>query len=68
LAAKRFVNDTSKNFISKNSVEISKIFDWFSSDFKKYGSIIDFLNRYSTIKIDSNAKIKYKSYNWNLNE
>jgi hypothetical protein len=68
LAAKLFVNDTSKNFISKNSVEISKIFDWFSSDFKKYGSIIDFLNRYSTIKIDSNAKIKYKSYNWNLNE
>ncbi|OBX25231.1 hypothetical protein A9996_10910 [Gelidibacter algens] len=67
-AAKHFVNDTSKNSISKDSVEISKIFDWFSGDFKKQGTIIDFLNTYSTIKIDINAKVKYKSYNWNLNE
>jgi len=67
-AAKRFVNDASKNSISKDSVEISKIFDWFSGDFKKYGTIIDFLNTYSTVKIDRNAKVKYKSYNWNLNE
>jgi hypothetical protein len=65
-AAKHFVNDASKNSISKETIEISKIFNWFSSDFKKYGTIIAFLNTYSTVKIDSNAKIKYKSYNWNL--
>ncbi len=68
VAAHRFVNDTSKNTISKDAVEISKIFDWFSSDFKSYGSIIDFLNNYSTIKINKNAKVKYKDYNWNLNK
>ena len=66
--AKQFVNDASKNTISKDEVEISKIFDWFSSDFKKQGSIIDFLNTYSTVEIDKNAKVKYKTYNWSLNE
>ncbi|MBP1841296.1 DUF547 domain-containing protein [Formosa algae] len=68
VAARHFVNDTSKNTISKDAVEISKIFDWFSGDFKSYGSIIDFLNSYSTIKINANAKVKYKDYNWSLNK
>lgn len=67
-AAKNFVNDPSKNSISKDSIEISKIFSWFSGDFEEQGSIIDFLNTFSTIKIDKNAKVRYKSYNWNLNE
>ncbi|WP_159023093.1 DUF547 domain-containing protein [Formosa sp. L2A11] len=68
VAATQFVNDTSKNTISKDKVEVSKIFDWFSSDFKKQGSVVDFLNTYSTIKIDSKAKVKYRDYNWNLND
>ena len=67
-SAKRFVNDTSKNTTSKDKIEISKIFDWFSGDFEKQGSLIDFINKYSTVKIDKNAKIKYKTYNWSLNE
>jgi len=44
------------------------IFDWFSGDFKTNGTLIDFLNKYSSIKINKNAKVKYKEYNWNLNE
>ncbi|MBE0393840.1 hypothetical protein BJQ96_03713 [Flavobacterium sp. PL0002] len=67
-ASKRFINDKSKNTITANKVEISKIFDWFEGDFKKKGSVIDFLNQYSTTKINSNAKISYKDYNWSLNE
>jgi len=66
--AKNFINDKSKNTITSNKVEISKIFDWFSGDFKKKGTVIDFLNQYSSIKINSNAKISYKEYNWTLNE
>ncbi|MGO4817653.1 DUF547 domain-containing protein [Flavobacterium sp. W22_SRS_FP1] len=66
--AKNFINDKSKNTIASNKVEISKIFDWFSGDFKKKGTVIDFLNQYSSIKINSNAKISYKEYNWTLND
>jgi hypothetical protein len=66
--AKNFINDKSKNTITSNKVEISKIFDWFSGDFKKKGTVIDFLNQYSSIKINSNAKISYKEYNWTLND
>lgn len=67
-AAKDFLADKTKNNITKDKLIISKIFDWFSGDFKKEGSIIDFLNQYSTVKINPKAKISYKEYNWNLNE
>ncbi|MFH6959564.1 DUF547 domain-containing protein [Flavobacterium aquidurense] len=67
-AAKSFIADKTKNTITKDKVVISKIFDWFSGDFKKKGSVIDFLNQYSTLKINPNAKISYKEYNWKLNE
>jgi hypothetical protein len=65
---KSFINDKSKNTITANKVEISKIFDWFSGDFKNKGTVIDFLNQYSSIKINSKAKLGYKEYNWALNE
>jgi hypothetical protein len=66
--AKSFINDKTKNSITTNRVEISKIFDWFSGDFKKNGTLIAFLNKYSTTTINSKAKISYKEYNWSLNE
>lgn len=67
-AAKSFINDKTKNTITAEKVEISSIFDWFSGDFTKKGNLIDFLNKYSSVKINSNAKINHKEYNWNLNE
>ena len=67
-AAKSFINDKTKNNITANNIEISSIFDWFTSDFKKKGTLIDFLNKYSSVKINAKAKISYKEYNWNLNE
>jgi hypothetical protein len=66
--SKSFINDKTKNSITANKIEISKIFDWFAGDFKRKGSIIDFLNQYSIVKISSKAKITYKDYNWSLNE
>ena len=47
---------------------ISKIFDWFSKDFTKNGSLIDFLNLYTEVNISPNAKKRYKDYNWALND
>ncbi len=66
--ARRFVNDPTKNKIATNSIQISKIFKWFSGDFEKNGPLIDFLNKYSDTQIDANASIDYLEYNWGLNE
>ena len=62
-----FINDTSKNKLSKKKIQISSIFDWFKDDFTKDGSVIDYLNKYSTTKINPNAKISYLKYDWTLN-
>lgn len=66
--ATSFVNDKTKNNITASEIKISEIFNWFGGDFKtKKTSVIDFINKYSTVKIDKNAKIKYLNYNWSLN-
>lgn len=68
IATKDFLSDASKNELSENSIKLSKIFKWFSKDFKTDGSLIDFLNQYSEITINENAKKSYKDYSWDLNQ
>ena len=68
MTTKAFLADQSKNIITSDKIEISKIFDWFSDDFKSKGSIIDFINTYSEIKVNRKAKKKYMNYSWSLNE
>lgn len=62
--AKAFING-SKNEISANKIAISKIFEWYAEDFGS--SVIDFINKYSTTKVDGSATVEYKEYNWDLN-
>ena len=68
LATKAFLNDSNRNEISENNIKLSKIFQWFAKDFKQNGTLIDFLNTYSTITISAKAKKSFKDYNWDLNE
>ena len=65
-ATKEFLNDSERNSISQNNIELSKIFKWFSKDFEQNGSLINFLNLYSDIKISDKAKKSFKD--WDLNE
>lgn len=67
-AAKSFLGDKNKNEITADRIVISKIFDWFTGDFKKSGTLIDFLNKYAPLKINATAKILYKDYIWTLNK
>jgi hypothetical protein len=67
-AAKNFVNDPSKNQIMAEKILVSKIFDWYQGDFSRNGTVIDFLNQYSSIKIQPTATISYLNYDWSLNE
>ena len=69
LVTKRFINDTSKNSLSENEIKVSEIFNWFSNDFKtKSGSVIAFINKYTTVIINEESKVSFMEYNWNLNE
>ena len=67
-ASREFLADSTKNELTTDAVELSKIFKWFAKDFKQEGSLIDFLNRYSDITIASDSKISFKDYNWGLND
>ena len=63
-----FINDPKRNNIDTDKIILSKIFSWFAKDFKKEGSLITFLNKYATIKINENAKKSFMTYDWRLNE
>ncbi|MDO6760924.1 DUF547 domain-containing protein [Tamlana sp. 2_MG-2023] len=67
-AARTFINDSAKNSISKEQLELSKIFQWFTKDFKHGSSLIDYLNQFSNVHISAKAKTHYKDYIWDLNE
>lgn len=63
-----FINNKSKNQISKSTATISKIFNWFEGDFKESGGVVKFINKYSDIKMTEETKISYLDYDWNLND
>ncbi|WCL47541.1 DUF547 domain-containing protein [Leptospira sp. GIMC2001] len=67
----KFLSETSKNRLdkSKNTIYLSKIFDWFKGDFeKKSGSVLAFVRTGFPEKIPDQIKIEYTDYDWTLNE
>ena len=68
-AAKEFIN-SDKNEISPSNSKISALFKWYIKDFKvnKEIDLINFINQYSSIKMNPDAKVMFKKYNWDLND
>ncbi|WP_066221637.1 DUF547 domain-containing protein [Formosa haliotis] len=66
-AAVNFIN-SDKNQLTAGTIKLSKIFKWFSKDFKTKGSLIQFINTYAKHPINADEHIGYLSYNWDLNE
>lgn len=66
-AAKRYIN-SNENRIEKGNVKLSRIFKWFSDDFKTNGNVLDFINLYTENKVSNKENYKYLDYNWSLNE
>ncbi len=64
---KDFINDTTKNKISLDKVEVSKMFEWYQEDFTIKQSLVDYLNKYSDVQINDGAEVFYLDYDWNLN-
>lgn len=69
-ATKTFINDPKRNYITPTKIELSKIFAWFDKDFlvNNTGSIIQYINRYSDVKISQKTSKRFMNYNWDLNE
>lgn len=63
-----FINDSTKNKISSDKVQISKVFEWYKEDFTYKTKLIEYLNKYSTSKANDNAQISYLDYDWSLND
>ena len=70
--ASAFINDPSKNRLERNTLYVSKIFDWFEEDFN--GDVTGFILQYAKgglkKELESNkgyVGIKYLDYDWSLN-
>jgi hypothetical protein len=64
-----FINDETKNVINENSAKLSKLFKWFSGDFKNNApSVVAYINKYSDTKLSEDADIEYAEYSWELND
>ncbi len=59
-----FINNQQYNRIHPDSVQVSRIFDWYRKDF---GDLKAYLNRYSNTKINADTRIAYRDYDWALN-
>lgn len=67
-AARRFLADESRNKLSAESVQLSKIFSWYRLDFRKVDkSIVGYINRYAPTPVNKDASVEYLDYDWNLN-
>lgn len=83
-AARAFINDNRNVTLDEagKKIVLSKIFDWYASDFKDYlaahghqdATVVDYLKLYSTperrqvLEKLSGAKVSYYDYDWGLNE
>ncbi len=64
----RFVNDSTKNKLARDQIQISRIFNWFSGDFTDTTTLSGYINRYSKVALEDDVQIGYMPYNWSLNE
>ncbi len=67
---KRAINNPSLVQIDmhEKKVIVSKIFEWYKSDFTKNQSLIEYLNQYRDQKIPDGFAVAYQEYDWNLND
>jgi hypothetical protein len=64
-----FLNNPTKNKIGKTEAKLSKYFDWYKGDWGDNGqSVAKWVNKYSTTKMNEDAKVEYLDYNWSLNK
>ena len=69
MQTKMALNDPNFLKVDGKNVELSKIFDWYGSDFGgSKNSKIEFINKYRATKLPSDSNISYYEYDWTLND
>lgn len=61
---RNFINNSAFNTFAGGEARLSKIFDWYSSDF---GDLRAFLSRYLPEPLGADANINFNEYDWALN-
>ncbi len=68
--ARKSLNDN--DFIrfdkERNTLMLSKIFDWYADDFGGKKNLITYINQYRDNPIDVKTKVSYYDYDWSLNK
>ncbi len=66
---RKYINNSVNNKITNKEYKLSQLFKWFKKDFVVHaGSVKQFINNYSTVKIGKQSNAGYIRYNWDLNE
>jgi len=59
-----FINNKAYNLIMPGKLKLSRIFEWYASDF---GDLINYIQGYTVVKIKPDARIDFLEYDWALN-
>ncbi len=66
---KKALNDPSFIRVEGNQLQISKIFEWYSTDFgANKAARVNFINKYRNQRISSSTKFRYLDYDWSIND
>jgi len=67
---KYFLTNRVKNIIeAPEKAQLSKLFSWYSGDFKaQEGTVVNFINKYSEVKLNKDADLDYLDYLWGAND
>ena len=70
MMARDFIADTRKNRVGEEKLQLSKIFNWYGMDFKskEFKTIIAYIQQYTDVEIDEDAKVEWIDYQWILNK
>ena len=66
-ATRDFLMDTTKNKLSEERLQLSRIFLWFGNDFGSKAERLEFISQYSGLNLNR-PKIDYLTYDWSLNQ
>lgn len=66
--AHAFINDPKRNQLGSEQAEISRIYEWYASDFEVDGGVIAHINKYARGAVSPKANITFMEYDWKLNE
>ena len=66
VATSNYINDATKNTLGTATSQLSKIFEWYFTDFIGPITIVQFINKYSNTKINDNTKLTFSEFDWNL--